>query len=137
SFRELFVAQFGDRIGPVLGEGAGLLVRWDRAHGVLLLVLLAPLLWPRVAIARPLGIVTLALLGAVLGTHLVYVGSWLELRYHLTTSHARVLFQLVPVSLLWFAAVYRGVHDRRLSSSDSAAGGRPVDSRSSSLGPGP
>jgi len=25
----------------------------------------------------------------------------------LTTSHARVLFQLVPVSLLWFAALVR------------------------------
>src|SRR5262245_43690188 len=107
SFRELFKAQFADRIGPVLAEGAGLLVRLDRAHGVLLLVLLAPLLWPRVALARPLGIVTLALLFAVLGTNLVYVGSWLELHYHLTTSHARVLFQLVPVSLLWFAALYR------------------------------
>ena len=107
SFRELFVAQFADRIGPVLAEIAGLLVRWDRAHGVLLLVLLAPLLWPRVALARPLGIVTLALLFGLLGANLVYVGSWLELHYHLTTSHARVLFQLVPVSLLWFAALYR------------------------------
>jgi hypothetical protein len=131
SFGELFAAQFADRIGPVLGEGASLLVRWDRAHGVLLLVLLAPLLWPRVALARPLGVITLALLGAVLGTHLVYVGSWLELRYHLTTSHARVLFQLVPVSLLWFAAVCGGA-ERRTQ-------GRParVDSRSSSLGPEP
>ena len=137
SFGELFAAQFADRIGPVLGGGACLLVRWDRAHGVLLLVLLALLLWPRVALARPLGIVTLALLGAVLGTHLVYVGSWLELRYHLTTSHARVLFQLVPVSLVWFAAVHRGDQERRLSSNDSAAGGRPVDSRSSSLGARP
>ena len=107
TFAELFVAQFADRIGPVLGEGASLLVRWDRAHGVLLLVCLAPLLWPRVALARPLVVVTLALLIAVLGTHLVYVGSWLELRYHLTTSHARVLFQLVPVGLVWFAAAYR------------------------------
>ena len=54
---------------------------------MLLLVLLAPLLWLRVALARPLAVVTLALLG----THLGYVGNWLELRYHLT-SHARVLF---------------------------------------------
>lgn len=124
SFRELFVAQFADRIGPVLGEGACLLVRWDRAHGVLLLVLLAPLLWPRVALARPLGIVTLALLGAVLGTHLVYVGSWLELRYHLTTSHARVLFQLVPVSLLWFAGLYRAATALRWPQGEPAKAGQ-------------
>lgn len=106
SFSSLFTAQFCERIGPVLLAGVRLLTSLDRAHGVLLLVLLAPLLWPRRAFTRSLGVVTLALLGSVVGVHLVYIGSWLELQYHLTTSHARVLYQLVPASLVWFAAVF-------------------------------
>lgn len=105
TFAALFAAQFPERIGPVVAAGMRLLTNIERAHGVLLLVLLAPLLWPRRALAQPLGLVTLALLGSVVGVHLVYVGSWLELQYHLTTSHARVLYQLVPVGLVWFAAV--------------------------------
>ena len=52
---------------------------------------------------------TLALIGGVLGLHLVYVGSWLDVEFHLRTSHERVLFQLVPAALLWCVALAREV----------------------------
>lgn len=105
SFADLFVAQFADRIGPVLAAGTRLLTRVDQPHGVLLLVFLLPLLAPRAALSRPLGVITVSLLGSVVALHLVYIGSWLDLEFHLVTSHLRVLLQLVPASLVWCVAL--------------------------------
>jgi len=55
----------------------------------------------------------LALLLAFLGVHAVYVGSFLELKFHLDTSYRRVLFQLVPAALVWFGALLQGALDER------------------------
>ena len=58
-------------------------------------------------LGRDLAIPTLALIGAYTGLHVVYVGSFLELRMHLDTSYLRVLFQLVPVTLVLLAACWQ------------------------------
>jgi hypothetical protein len=105
SLPALFMAQWPARASAVVAEFAAVAGNPAGAHSVLAVLLLSPLWCWRAAFGRELGVVTVALIGAVLTLHAVYVGSWLPLRQHLDTSYARVLFQLVPATLVWFAAV--------------------------------
>lgn len=106
SVPQLFVKQFGERIGPVC-TAALQLFDPRRLHVVLLLPFLALLLARRHALARPLFAPTLAIVAAFVVLHLIYVGSYLVLSFHLETSQRRVLFQLVPVTIVWTAALVR------------------------------
>ena len=71
---------------------------------MLLLVPLA-LAWSWRTVGPVLRVPGLALLLALAGVHLVYIGSFLELEFHLATSYTRVLFQLLPAALSWLAAL--------------------------------
>lgn len=101
----LLLEHGAERAPIVLGEAAGALLSPALPHGVLLVVLLAPFVWPRTALRGALLPVTVALVAAIVGLHLVWLGTHLELRHHLLTSYRRVLFQLVPVALPWCAAL--------------------------------
>jgi hypothetical protein len=105
----LFVEQFAARMPVVAGRAFDLIAGIRREYGVFLVLLLAPICWPRSALGARLIVPTLALLAGVVGLHLVYVGSWLDLEFHLLTSHERVLFQLVPATVVWCGALVREV----------------------------
>jgi hypothetical protein len=103
----LLVEQGPER-APVLLRAAGeVLLDPRRAHGLFVLLPLAVLLVPRAALGARLALPTLALAGAFVGVHVVYAGSWLDVRFHLDTSHTRVLFHLVPALAVWIAALTR------------------------------
>ena len=101
----LFVEQFAERASYVAGRLLELITDVTGEFGVLLVLFLAPLFWPRAALGRQLFVPTLALIGSCVGLHLVYIGSHLDLKAHMDTSHRRVIYQLVPVTLVWFAAL--------------------------------
>ena len=124
SVTTLFVEQFQERAWVVGGRALWLISNVAREFGVLLVVFTAPLIWPRIALGKRLFVPTLALIGSAVGLHLVYVGSHLDLDQHLATSHERVLHQLVPVALVWFAALVGEV-----TSATAVARSRPQDDR--------
>lgn len=101
---ELFALQWRERLPAIADRAVETLLSLQLAHGVFVVLVLAPLVHFRAALGPLLRAPTLALLGALLGVHLVYVGSHLDLTFHLDTSYTRVLFQLLPVTLVWFAA---------------------------------
>ena len=111
SVPELFMAQFADRMIPVLDAMASALCDPKRLHFALALPFLALLFLRRAALSRALFAPTLMLVGAVVVLHLIYVGSYLVLSFHLATSQLRVLFQLVPAALVWTAATARVVRE--------------------------
>lgn len=106
---ELVAAQFDERAPVVALRAAEQSFSLHAAHGVFALVLLAPLVLPLRCFSRELAGLTFMLLASLAGIHLVYVGSFLDLQFHLGTSHARVLFQVVPLAMLWFACLARGL----------------------------
>jgi len=118
----LFVAQWQTHGPRVLQAGVDLLLSPASAAGVLLLPLPALLL--RTVRREPrLRAPALALLLGLLGLHLVYVGTWIDLDLHLHTSHARVVAQLVPAAIVWLAAVVAAL---RAAAPRAALSGRPT-----------
>lgn len=109
SLPDLLLAHGGERLPVVAGAALDLVTRMRSEFGVLLVVLASALLWPRAALGRRLFVPTLALLGSFAGLHLVYLGTHLEVVHHMRTSQDRVVFQLVPVALLWFLELVREV----------------------------
>ena len=107
SVPELFVAQFGDRALPVLLAAGELLLDPRRLHVVLVVPFVAALVAWRTVATRALLVPTFVIVTAVVVLHLIYIGSYLVLWFHLQTSHRRVLFQLVPAALVWTAALVR------------------------------
>jgi len=83
-----------------------------RLHFALALPLLTLLFLRRAALSRALFAPTLMLFGAVVALHLIYIGSYLVLSFHLATSQLRVMFQLVPSALVWAAATARVVREQ-------------------------
>jgi len=112
SMFELMAEQWPERVPALILEACHALLALDHTHAAFALVLFALVLVPRITLGS-LAVPTLALLGALVGLHLVYVGSFLELRFHLDTSHRRVTFQLLPVAVVLLAAIARGVADDR------------------------
>ena len=86
----------GDARGGVCGAHVAARFRENAARSLLL---------PRRAFGPRLALPMLALAGAFVGIHVVYVGSFLPLRFHLDTSYARVTFQLLPAALVLGAAL--------------------------------
>lgn len=104
----LLARQWGERAWPVLQAFVDAVCVPTRLHAALLplfvALLLKALLRGRAALPARLWAPALALTGAVMALHVIYIGSYLQLDFHLATSQRRVLFQLVPTSLLWIAA---------------------------------
>ncbi len=104
----LLARQWGERAWPVLHAFADALCVPTRLHVALLPLFLAlvakALLRGGARLPARLWTPALALAGAVVALHVIYIGSYLQLDFHLATSQRRVLFQLVPTSLLWIAA---------------------------------
>jgi hypothetical protein len=115
----LMAEQWPERVPALLAEFGALLVDVGHAHPLFLALVLAPLLAWRSLHARGLLVPTLALLGSLVGLHVVYVGSFLPLRFHLDTSYTRVLFQVLPVTVL-LLGTYVSPVARRLGTEDTA-----------------
>lgn len=113
SVPQLFVAQFSERAWPTLEAAVRAIFDPRRLHFVLALPYVALLLAPRAALSRRMFAPTCAIAGAVVVLHLIYIGSYLLLEFHLATSQLRVLFQLVPVCLVWTAAIARDLREGR------------------------
>ncbi len=96
----LMAEQWPERVPALCGEALRLFVDVGHAHVVFALVLLGAVLAPRRALRSALALPVLALLAAFVGLHVVYVGSFLPLRFHLDTSYTRVLFQLLPAAVV-------------------------------------
>jgi hypothetical protein len=100
----LLAEQWRERVPALLGEAWSAVRSPHHAHAVFgLLVLVAGVRMPGV-VRSPLALPTVALLGSWVGLHVVYIGSFLPLRFHLDTSYLRVTFQLLPAALLLLAA---------------------------------
>jgi hypothetical protein len=100
----LFLEQFADRAMPILVRAGHEVIAPGSVQGAILLLVPLALLWSWRR-APALRVPGLALLLALLGVHLVYIGSFLGLKFHMDTSYTRVLFQLLPAALLWLAAL--------------------------------
>jgi hypothetical protein len=101
----LMAEQWQERVPAMFWEALHGMVSLSHAHVVFALAMCALLLAPRHALGRNLALPLLALLGAFAGIHVVYVGSFLPLRFHLDTSYTRVTFQLLPAMLVVIAAI--------------------------------
>lgn len=101
----LMAEQWRERVPAMFWEAVHALTSLSHAHVVFALAMLAAVMAPRHALGRRLAIPVLALLGAFAGIHVVYVGSFLPLRFHLDTSYLRVTFQLLPALLVVLAAI--------------------------------
>lgn len=101
----LMVEQWRERVPAMLAEALAVLTSPAHAHVVFALLLAGAVLLPRRAFGPRLALPMLALAGAFVGIHVVYVGSFLPLRFHLDTSYARVTFQLLPAALVLGAAL--------------------------------
>lgn len=110
----LLITQFPERAWPILCRAGAEVVAPGSLQGAMLL--LVPLgllwLWRRRALSPGLSVPGLALLLALAGTHIVYIGSFLDLQMHLDTSYTRVLFQALPAALLWLAALVHAMLSR-------------------------
>jgi hypothetical protein len=96
-----------ERLPTVAWEAVSLCVSTSHAHVAFVLVLVGAALRPGRAFGARLALPVLALGGAFVGLHVVYLGSFLPLQFHLATSYARVLFQVVPVALVLLAELVR------------------------------
>jgi len=102
SFLGLFTSQFTDRVPRIASYFvAGLVI--DSGSRVLTGIFLASLLFSETRRNEALKAPTLAIGIALFGTHAVYVGSYLDLDWHLEHSYRRVMLQLTPAACLWFA----------------------------------
>lgn len=101
----LMAEQWRERVPAMFAEAASVFLSLAHAHVVFAVLLLGVVCVPRVALGQRLALPVIALLGALIGIHVVYVGSFLPLRMHLDTSYARVLFQLLPAALVLVAAI--------------------------------
>ena len=111
----LMAEQWPERVPAMFWEAVHGLTSLANAHVVFALAMLAMVMVPRQALGRHLSMPLLALLGAFAGIHVVYVGSFLPLRFHLDTSYLRVTFQLLPALLVVLAAIVSlVVAERRL-----------------------
>jgi hypothetical protein len=104
SMFRLLWEQWPERVPAMAQEAFRIAIDTAHAHVVLPLVLVVGLLRLRLRPPPGLWLLLLTLLFSWLGLHVVYVGSFLPLRFHLDTSYARVTFQLLPVALLLLAA---------------------------------
>lgn len=104
SMFRLLWEQWPERVPAMAQEAFRIAIDTAHAHVVLPLVLVVGLLRLRLRPLPGLWLLLLTLLFSWLGLHVVYVGSFLPLRFHLDTSYARVTFQLLPVALLLLAA---------------------------------
>jgi len=109
SMFRLMAEQWPERIPALLNEAWQSMIALGHTHAVFGVLLLALVLVPRTAFGRELALPVLATLGAYVGMHVVYVGSFLPLRFHLDTSYLRVLFQLLPVVIVLLASLWRAV----------------------------
>lgn len=116
---ELMGEQWRERVLAMFAEAGRWILALDHIHVVFGLLLALVILVPRIALGRELAVPTLALLGAFVGLHAVYVGSPLPLRMHLDTSYLRVHFQLLPAGLVVIAAAWRAVAAGRSSGQTS------------------
>ncbi len=105
----LMAEQWPDRVPVLLQEALALLVAPGHAHVVFALLAAAAVLVPRALAGRAHALPALALGGAFVGLHVVYVGSFLPLRFHLDTSYTRVLFQLLPAAVVVLGACFAEV----------------------------
>lgn len=121
----LMAEQWPERIPALLAEFGGLLVDFGHGHVCFLLVPIALRLGWRTLHRSGLLVPTLAVAGALVGLHVVYVGSFLPLRFHLDTSYTRVLFQVLPVTVLLLGTFVSPVASAR--GGDDTARGRPLD----------
>ncbi|MCY2955923.1 MAG: hypothetical protein NT107_02680 [Planctomycetota bacterium] len=117
SMPELLLSQFAERAPQLAMRALDTMLFSDAPHAIFLVLLAAPLLWPRMVFRRDIFAVWFGLLLSLLCLHLIWIGSFLPLQFHLDTSYLRVLFQMVPAALVWFAALAQVV----LSGSDPAA----------------
>ena len=101
----LMAEQWPERVPAMLAEAFAVLTSPSHAHVVFALLLLGAFLLPRGAFGPRMALPMLALAGAFVGIHVVYVGSFLPLRFHLDTSYTRVTFQLLPAALVLAAAL--------------------------------
>lgn len=106
SMFRLMAEQWPERVPALLAEFGRLCVDFGHVHAMFAAVLVAAMLRGRVAVARGLAAPLLALAGSLLGLHVVYVGSFLPLRFHLDTSYTRVLFQILPAAVLLAGAMF-------------------------------
>ncbi len=88
---------FAELVPPSLGA--------RHSNLVFLALLLLAAIFPRAILRRTeLAVPLLALLCALLGIGLVFVGAPHDVHWHLKTAAERVVYQLVPVAWLWVAA---------------------------------
>lgn len=100
----LLVEQAGERTGPMLLEAGAAVTSLQHAHVGFAALAVVAVVRLRHWLGTPLALPTLAVLGAWVGLHVVYVGSFLPLRFHLDTSYLRVTFQLLPAALVLLGA---------------------------------
>jgi hypothetical protein len=109
SLLQVIAAQFGER-APAIGERAAQVAFLSfEPQALFFVAVIAPLLWRGRALGGALLPLWAWLCASLLGLHIVWLGSFLEVRFHLDTSYLRVLFQLLPAAMLWFAVLARGV----------------------------
>ncbi|MCA8964975.1 MAG: hypothetical protein H6838_10935 [Planctomycetes bacterium] len=96
----LMAEQWPERVPALCGEALRLFVDVGHAHVVFALLLLGAVLAPRAALRSAMALPVLTLGASFVGLHVVYVGSFLPLRFHLDTSYTRVLFQLLPAAVV-------------------------------------
>ncbi|MFM1870657.1 MAG: hypothetical protein RL398_79 [Planctomycetota bacterium] len=96
----LMQEQWPERIPALLAEFGRLCVDLGHAHAMFAALAIAAVLCRRRLLDRGLAVPVVALAGALVGLHVVYVGSFLPLRFHLDTSYTRVLFQILPAAVL-------------------------------------
>ncbi|MCA8952986.1 MAG: hypothetical protein KDE27_25975 [Planctomycetes bacterium] len=109
----LMAEQWRERVPLLAGEAARAVAALEHSHAVFGLLLFAAIVVPRRAFGRELALPLLALFGSLAGLHLVYVGSFLPLRFHLDTSYLRVLFQLLPAAVVLLGACLAAGWPRR------------------------
>ena len=106
NFATLFVAQFSERIRPILDYFATR-VYFDVDHSRFLIptFFVLAILCRRRLLRGPLLVPTLAIAFASVGFVLVFIGLPKGLDYHLSTAATRVGFQTVPAIVLWMGVV--------------------------------
>jgi hypothetical protein len=109
----LMAEQWPVRVPAMAAEAASVAMSTAHAHVVFALLLLGALLRGRRILPTGLAVPLLALYGGFVGLHVVYVGSFLPLRFHLDTSYTRVTFQLLPAAIVLLAALVSDVVGRR------------------------
>jgi len=101
----LMAEQWTERVPAMAAEAVRVAASLQHAHVVFVLLVLGMFLVPRLALRGPAALPLLALPIGWIGIHVVYVGSFLPLRFHLDTSYARVTFQLVPAAIVLLGAL--------------------------------